>query len=366
MSTWTETSVQCPACGSPTAMRIATSVHITRVPEIRTAVLDRTLHRATCRCGQQLAVDAAFTYVDIERGHWIQVEPASRRADWAAVEARTMRALTRGLDLTSPIISGLAETARRRLVFGLEELREKLIVWDAGIDDGLLECIKLRAWIDNAALMREPLLADRVTDDGGLELVRGDAHRFAVPASWVDRALDEQSSLASRYPELFRGGFVNTLRLIAIVVLALAGCSQPHAREAPPPRPRDAAAPVVIDAAVADAPPVAADAAEHVVLWQLMRDRPRMSMLSSVAAQVLNVEWKDGESVIELDRGPNWGVQVGWKGRLLDTANHRIFDVFEITGVGRERSHARIKANPDQLARTSMHAVLWDPVSTEP
>src|SRR3569623_242685 len=364
MSPWIDVTADCPACGEATPMRSATSVHIARVPEIRTAVLERTLHRATCRCGHELVVDTAFTYVDVERGHWIQVEPDRRRPDWAAVEAHTMRALTRGLDLTSPIISGLAENARRRVVFGIEELREKLVVWDAGIDDGLLECIKLRAWIDMPALMRASLLADRVTDDGGLELVRSDARRFAVPASWVDRALDEQPSLAARYPELFRGGFVYTLRLIAIVVLVLAGCSQPHAHEAPPPRPRDAAAPVMIDAGVADADP--ADAPEHVVSWKDMRDRVRESMLSSVAAQVLRVEWKNGESLIELDRGEAWGVRVGWNGRLLDTANHRVFEVFEITRTGPQRSQALIRANPDELARTSMHAVLWDSVSTEP
>ena len=36
MSTWVDTSVTCPACAAAVSVRVATSVHITRVPEVRT------------------------------------------------------------------------------------------------------------------------------------------------------------------------------------------------------------------------------------------------------------------------------------------------------------------------------------------
>lgn len=368
MSTWTESSVTCPSCAVSTSMHVATSVHITRVPEVRVAVLDRSLHRSVCTCGQRIVIDVAFTYVDVERGHWLQVEPVRRRPEWRTVEADAMRALARSLDLTSPIISGLAESARRRVVFGLEELREKLIVWDAGIDDGLLECIKLRAWIDEPSLMRTPLIAERVTDDGRLELVKIDeqpARRFAVSASTVDRALDEQPSLESRYPELFGGGFVNALRLIAMVLVVVAGCSQPPTRDTQTPRAKDAAVAVVDDAAIDDPPADATvpDAGKHKVLWQMMRNRDTSAAAIVVAAYVANVR-SDGhgdQTMIVLDRGKHEGVQVGWKGRLLNYENERVFDVFEITSVAHHHCQARVTASSDEVASTPRHAVLWDP-----
>jgi hypothetical protein len=373
MSTWEATTAACPACGASVSMRVATSVHIARVPEVRTSVLERTLHRVTCVCGQKIAVDTAFTYVDVERGQWIQIEPVSRRDDWASVETQTMRALTRGLDHTSPIISGLAESARRRLVFGTEELREKLIVWDAGIDDGLLECLKLRAWIDEPTLIRAPLVAERMTDDGGVELVRVDEQpprHFAVPASWVDRALDERGSLEARYPELFRGGFVNVLRLMTAVLLMLVGCSQPARRDTPPPATKDAGARVV-DAAIEDAVPdvdarAPADGREHQVFWQHLRDRPS-NFEANAAALIVSVRPEGNEETfIVLDRGKYENVQVGWKGRLLDSHDHRVSDVFEITKTDSHRSEARVRANVDQVNRTSRHVVLWHPAASEP
>lgn len=367
MSTWTESSVTCPSCAVSTSMHVATSVHITRVPEVRVAVLDRSLHRSVCTCGQRIVIDVAFTYVDVERGHWLQVEPVRRRPEWSTVEADAMRALARSLDLTSPIISGLAESARRRVVFGLEELREKLIVWDAGIDDGLLECMKLRAWIDEPSLMRAPLVADRITDDGGLELVTRDeqpVRRFAVSASTVDRALDEQPSLEARYPELFRGGFVNALRLIAMVLVLIAGCSQPAPRDTPTPRAKDAAVAVVDDAPIDDPPADAnvPDAGRHKVLWQMMRNRDMSAAAIVVAAQGGNVHGDGEESTIVFDRGKRDGVQVGWKGRMLSPANERVFDVFEVISAAHHHCQARVRATPDELhLLTSMRAVLWDP-----
>jgi hypothetical protein len=355
-------------------MHVATSVHITRVPEVRRAVLDRTLHRATCSCGQRLAADVAFTYVDVERGHWIQIEPLRRRTEWAVVETEVMQALAKGLDHTSPIISGLAESARRRVVFGTEELREKLIVWDAGIDDGLLECLKLRAWIDEPALMRTPLVADRVTDEGGIEILRIDeesTRKFAVPGSWVDRALDEQPSLEKRFPELFRGGFVNLLRLMSVVLLVLSGCSQPPIRETPRAMPKDAQARVPVDASVEDAThdvdaSSPADAREHTVLWKQLRDRPTNSPAHTAAIVVFVRAEDNHEAFIVVDRGKYENVEVGWKGRLLDSQDHRVFEVFEITKTDTHTSEARVKANVDEVNRTPRHAVLWNPAVAEP
>ena len=152
-----------------------------------------------------------------------------------------------------------------------------------------------------------------------------------------------------------------------VVVLALAGCSQPHAREAPPPRPRDAPAPVLIDGSIVDAPPSPADAdtAQHKVAWQLLRENEPTPSLR-VGARLRQVEPASGEVLVIFDRGTDAGVAVGWRGRLLDSGDHRVFDVFEITKADRHACQAQIKASFDQVVSRSEHAVLWDPAEPEP
>jgi hypothetical protein len=367
MSTWIDTTATCPSCQATTPARVAASVHITRVPEVRTSVLDRTINRFTCSgCAQRIEIDHAFTYVDVERGHWVHVEPTRRRSEWGAVEEHTMQALTRGLDFTSPIVSELAVSAQRRLVFGSEELREKLIVWDAGIDDGLLECIKLRMSIDEPSLARARMIADCVSDDGGLELVRVDADprsRFAVPAAWVDRALDDHASLRARFPELFRGGFVNALRLVALMLVL--GCSQPTPRESPRVQKKDAA--VAADAASEEPMTDSAETATstdaaHKVAWDSLRSRETSSSSIRVAAIAVRVDNGADGPVAVFDRGEEHGVRKGWKGRLIDRDGHRVLEAFEVVKVEKRRCFGRGAANPDQLAGNN-RAVLWDPAA---
>jgi hypothetical protein len=384
MSTWSDRTATCPECGQTTPARIATSVHIARVPEVRAAVFDRSFNRITCAaCGRRIAIDAAFTYVDVERGHWVQVEPVARRSDWRKVEQITMRALTRGLDVTSPLVTELAATARRRVVFGTEELREKLIVWNVGLDDELLECIKLRAAIDDISLVDARLIADRVTDDGGLELVRVDGDephpRYAVPASWVDRALDEQPSLQTRFPELFGGGFVNVLRLMAIALLFIVSCSQPSRPEQPPPRPNDVALVAPQDAetqgpddAALEVPQTsetqasgAPDAAPPLdapreVGWESLRRADISADSMKVAAVIIGTSVDGREVVIHFDRGKYAGVHEGWRGKLVDDYDHPVPVEFAISSVTTRTSTARATAYIDQVRRNS-HAVLWNP-----
>lgn len=148
--------------------------------------------------------------------------------------------------------------------------------------------------------------------------------------------------------------------LNAIVFLAVAGCSQPHAREAPPPRPRDAATPTVVDANLVDAV-IPADAPRPKVLWQNLRDRDEGAANVRVAARVVQVLSHATDAVVVFDRGKYNGVQVGWKGSLVDGHDYRVFDVFAVTQVDNHSSQAVVRANVDQVNGTSMHAVLWDP-----
>jgi len=220
---WIERVIRCPACGAEQRARVAAGVSAGRAPEIRDAVLARRLHRAACACGLAIRIEAAFEYLDVERRQLVLVGRVDQLAAWPALEARLGAAVHRGLELGSPLIQPLAREVRGRVVFGGEALREKLIVWEAALDDGLVECIKIRAFAADPALATPGgrLVVDAVGADDALSCCwspRVDAppaRRVELPASWVRDAYRDRGSLEARFPELFRGGFVDVRRILS-------------------------------------------------------------------------------------------------------------------------------------------------------
>ncbi|MEO8707340.1 MAG: CpXC domain-containing protein [Kofleriaceae bacterium] len=223
MSTWTTRSLACPRCGVLASVRIAAGVHVARAPEVREQILAGQLHRFTCSgCDESTQVEAAFVYTDFPRHHWISVATPDELASWRDHEARLAGEVARAFELGSPLAHPLADGLRVRLVFGSVELREKLVVWGAGIDDALVECVKVRAFASDPELAApgSRLLVETVAADG-LVLAwfagaadRTPARRVEVPGAWLADTDRDRASLAARFPELFGSGFVSVARLV--------------------------------------------------------------------------------------------------------------------------------------------------------
>lgn len=220
MSIWADCAVACPTCHAATTMRVASGVHGSRVPEVRAAVLARMFHRATCGgCGAVLAVDRTFLYTDLERGHWVLVIAADQVSEWRRWERAVQDSVTRGFALGSP----LAEAATPRLVrvvIGTEGLREKLVLWQHGLDDGLVECAKLRLIAGQPALAAPgaALVVDAVTADGGIAVdwwpapAGPPARRLLLTVNDLAACDRDGAALRARFPELFAGGLVGLIR----------------------------------------------------------------------------------------------------------------------------------------------------------
>jgi CpXC protein len=209
MSTWRERELAC-ACGQAIRARVAVGAHVGRAPQVRTAVLDRSFHRFACACGAVVAVDTQFEYFDLERRQLVLVGATSDRGAWRELEHRLRTTVLRALDYGSPLTSDLVARLLPRVVFGLEALREKLVLADAGLDDGLIECVKIRAIANDPELARGRIWIEAVTSGDALH-VRHDARSdvFELPASWVHAALRDRGSLENRYPDLFGSGYVD-------------------------------------------------------------------------------------------------------------------------------------------------------------
>lgn len=174
----------CNTCGTSFAADLADSVNATRFPATREQILAGTLHRARCpHCGTEVTVEKAFNYVDLARRTVIAVYPRHERHTWRDAAGRLERARAQ---VPAELLDGDAYV---RVVFGLAELREKLVAQDAQLDDRDVEVLKALVVYDHPVLLQRPRLRLHLTAAAGdgLEFKAGydhDDRRFRVVLPW--------------------------------------------------------------------------------------------------------------------------------------------------------------------------------------
>jgi hypothetical protein len=174
MSRLVRTSVTCPRCEATAEFEHHASVDVTRDPQLRAAVLDRTLSVFTCRaCGHEASVSHDLLYLDAARGFMVQYDPSG------SFDASQVGEL-----VAPPGRAGRARQLVTRVVSEMNDLVEKVRIFEAGLDDRVVEVIKLmlgsqHPGVAGAALYFDGLEGDVFTlvalEDGepqGLELPR--------------------------------------------------------------------------------------------------------------------------------------------------------------------------------------------------
>ena len=140
LSTFRTYAVQCAGQHSFRA-DLAVAVNPVRMPKLRQAIIDGSLHRVTCPyCGRTFTVEKPFVYTDLKRGLVVQVRPPGHAYRWREASAE----LDAGLDALDAH-GVLKPRLRRRVAFGIGELREKLVAEDARMDDRHIELAKVLA-----------------------------------------------------------------------------------------------------------------------------------------------------------------------------------------------------------------------------
>jgi hypothetical protein len=212
MSTWFEETVHCPRCAVEQTALLAHGVHVARAPEIREQLFARTFHAVTCKSCRAVFVAARpLIYTDMDRKHWIQVALEEERLRWPELEELVGSVFTRAFT-GSPLARELSERMKRRLVFGLEELREKLVIWAANLHDAAIECLKIELIRREPVLAHSRLVVDEVAPDHAMT-IRIDGQRvMRVDGATVEQ-FDGDARLEGRFPELFGGDYVSLHRL---------------------------------------------------------------------------------------------------------------------------------------------------------
>lgn len=213
-------------CGCSFDALVFISLNALRHPEFRQALLDRNLHVFRCPdCDRQFMVETTLGYIDLDRRQLMSAFSEADRHNERACSELLMDTYRQTI-LEGP--AWLAAQADRFLVracFGLEELREKVVIDEAGLHDLPIEVMK------GDLLAADPwFIASRVVTLR-LDHVEGDELYFWP--SWFDRppagstpppvivsrelydtyASLGEAELLRRRPGIASGPHVNLLRL---------------------------------------------------------------------------------------------------------------------------------------------------------
>jgi len=226
MPTIVEIDVKCPRCGDPARCRVADTVSASRAPELRRAILDRTFHAVRCAgCELEFVVEKHLLYDDFDRGHWIGVFPGADEERFAECEELVLQSFREAMfHNAAPVLREWAPQFKVRVVFSIVQLREKLLCWDAGVDDQVLELTKLDLIGERPELIEygvKSLCLEAVTPDGWVfSPVRYTPYRDAriqgmvVPRAVIDRVAATVGELRQAHAPLWERPYVSIQRYL--------------------------------------------------------------------------------------------------------------------------------------------------------
>ena len=145
MSTFRARSIRCHA-NHPFEGELFDSLHVSRRPDVREQILDGTFHRFTCpTCAEPVVVEHRLAYTDFPRRQWFTVFPRIDLRHCEEMVAFAQRSFQATMVERAPeMVRDWARDMTTRAIFGLASLREKLLVFEAGLDDRVVECLKLQ------------------------------------------------------------------------------------------------------------------------------------------------------------------------------------------------------------------------------
>jgi hypothetical protein len=142
MSTFYPHDVHCPACAQAFKVDVVWGIHITRLPWAREQILEGSFQVFACpACQHKVRVEGPSVYTDFERHQYVAIETTTS-GGWQAAKLRHQTIFEDSFEGGPEIAREMGRTFTRRLVFGLGRLREKLMLWDAGLDDYAVEAVK--------------------------------------------------------------------------------------------------------------------------------------------------------------------------------------------------------------------------------
>lgn len=134
----------CPKCGTRTRFWLIAVIDVDDQPDWRDQILDRTLSREACEnCGTLFRNQPSFAFFDRAHDLWIGAFPSERRDEWRESEQQAQSRYDIYFQADTSMSARMHEAPlNRRVTFGWEALREKIVAARHGLDDVSLELLK--------------------------------------------------------------------------------------------------------------------------------------------------------------------------------------------------------------------------------
>jgi len=201
--------IVCPACGVSQVGHVPDSVNVARRPGHRGEVLRRELMRVECAgCGVKVTIERELLYSDLDHGLFVLVFPRREREHHKRHAALAREVFRRAVLNEAPaVVADLFGRIEPRVVFGYDELREKVLANDRGLDDRVVEGLKelLLREIEVLRERRAGLLLDEVDagERGSLRfaVIEADGRMSELPALVVPREVYDDLARGKKWLE---------------------------------------------------------------------------------------------------------------------------------------------------------------------
>jgi hypothetical protein len=144
--------VPCPQCQLEQETKLVQSINTRQSPELKARLLAGDLNMLDCSCGKRTQLLATLLYHDPDREYFCQACPGGEAA------------MTEG----AAAFAAIGAVGTRRLVPSQNALAEKVKILDAGLDDRVIEVLKVILLAADRDDLNSILLFDRVDRDAGI------------------------------------------------------------------------------------------------------------------------------------------------------------------------------------------------------
>jgi hypothetical protein len=184
--------------GQLISVNLADSLSILRTPDKREEILQGQFHKVAAPDGtSEITIEKPFLYTDLSRNEVILVKPLSERYTWRKASLKLEQVVKQLPNTVSP-----PETRFKRVVFGLGELKEKLLAREAGIDDRAIELFKVLLAYEHPIILQQPRLNIHLhkIDEQWLTFIASyehdkTAYQLRMPRQLADNLLEKPDEL---------------------------------------------------------------------------------------------------------------------------------------------------------------------------
>lgn len=170
--------IKCPSCGAEQEVTVWESINVSEAPDLKADILSRKVNIFECHeCASMALVPAMLLYTDEEKKLMIYFAPC--KAD------EKKKVYSELAENTKDEIKAL-DKYNLRFVTEYNDLMEKILIFDSGLDDKAVEFLKM------LVLMQEPEKAEfrkamyGKTENGYIELMITDSKEKQVYTTNID------------------------------------------------------------------------------------------------------------------------------------------------------------------------------------